>query len=128
VKIILNSVMVADQDKALAFYTDKLGFTKKTEIPMGDFKWLTVVSPEVNDNVELLLEPLNFAPAKIFQQALFDAGIPATAFGVDDIDKEYERLNKLGVTFKMKPTDMGPVIAATLDDTCGNYIQIVERK
>jgi predicted enzyme related to lactoylglutathione lyase len=125
-KIKITSVMVDDQDKALKFYTEILGFVKKTEIPMGEHKWLTVVSPETPDEVELLLEPMGFAPARTFQKALFDAGIPLTAFNVDDIQKEYERLEKLGVVFSMKPTSMGPATLAVFDDTCGNNIQIVQ--
>ena len=118
--------MVKDQEKALKFYTEVLGFVKKTEIPMGEHKWLTVVSGEEPDGVELLLEPMGFEPAKTFQKALFDAGIPFTAFNVDDIQKEYERLLKLGVVFSMKPTKMGPATLAVFDDTCGNNIQIVQ--
>lgn len=125
-RIKVTSVMVNDQDKALKFYTELLGFIKKTEIPMGEHKWLTVVSPEAPDEVELLLEPMGFAPAKTFQKALFDAGIPLTAFNVDDIQKEYERLEKIGVKFSMKPTKMGPATIAVFDDTCGNNIQIVQ--
>jgi len=118
--------MVNDQDKALKFYTDILGFVKKTEIPMGEHKWLTVVSKEEQDGVELVLEPMGFPPAKIFQKALFEAGIPATSFSVDDIQKEFERLEKLGVVFSMKPTKMGPVTLAVFADTCGNNIQIAQ--
>jgi predicted enzyme related to lactoylglutathione lyase len=125
-KIKITSVMVDDQDKALKFYTGILGFVKKTDVPMGEYKWLTVVSPEAPDEVELLLEPMGFAPAKVFQKALFDAGIPLTAFNVDDIQKEFERLEKLGVTFSMKPTTMGPATIAVFNDTCGNNIQIVQ--
>jgi predicted enzyme related to lactoylglutathione lyase len=125
-KIKLTSVMVDDQDKALQFYTEVLGFIKKTDIPLGEHKWLTVVSPEAPGEVELLLEPMGFAPAKVFQKALFDAGIPLTAFNVDDIEKEYERLKKLGVVFSMKPTKMGPATLAVFNDTCGNNIQIVQ--
>jgi len=116
--------MVDDQDKALKFYTEILGFVKKTEIPMGEHKWLTVVSKEEPDGVELVLEPMGFAPAKIFQEALFKAGIPLTAFNVDDTQQEYERLKSLGVEFSMAPTKMGPVTLAVLNDTCGNNIQI----
>ena len=125
-KIKLTSVMVDDQEKALAFYTTILGFVKKTEIPMGEHKWLTVVSAEEQDGVELLLEPMGFAPAQTYQKALFDAGIPLTMFNVDDVDKEYERLTSLGVTFSMPPTQMGPAKLAVLNDTCGNNIQIVQ--
>jgi predicted enzyme related to lactoylglutathione lyase len=125
-KIRLTSVIVNDQEKALKFYTDVLGFVKKTEIPMGEHKWLTVVSGEEQDGVELVLEPIGFDPAKTYQKALFEAGIPLTAFNVDDIQKEYEKLLKSGVVFSMKPTNMGPVILAVFDDTCGNNIQIVQ--
>src|SRR6187200_100568 len=107
-KIKLTSVMVDDQDKALKFYTDILGFIKKKEIPMGEHKWLTVVSKEEQDGVELLLEPMGFAPAKVYQKALKDAGIPLTAFHVDNVQSEFERLEKLGVKFTIKPTQMGP--------------------
>ncbi len=125
-KIKLSSILVDNQDKALKFYTEVLGFVKKTEIPMGEHRWLTVVSKEEQDGVELVLEPMGFAPAKVYQKALFDAGIPLTAFHVDDIQKEYERLEKLGVAFSVKPTKMGPVTLAVLDDTCGNNIQLVQ--
>lgn len=118
--------MVDDQDKALKFYTEILGFVKKTEIPMGEHKWLTVVSKEEQDGVELVLEPMGFAPAKVFQKALFEAGIPWNSFNVDDVQKEYERLAKLGVSFSMKPTKMGPVTIAVFADTCGNNIQIAQ--
>jgi predicted enzyme related to lactoylglutathione lyase len=125
-KIKLTSVMVNDQEKALKFYTEILGFVKKTEVPLGEHKWLTVVSKEEQDGVELVLEPLGFGPAKIFQKELFKAGIPLTAFNVDDVDKEYERLTSLGVVFSMKPTQMGPTKLAVFDDTCGNNIQIFQ--
>jgi len=119
--------MVDDQEKALKFYTEVLGFVKKTEIPLGRFKWLTVVSPEAPDGVEILLEPMEFPPAKVFQKALFDAGIPLTSFGADNIDKEYERLEKQGVKFKSKPVSMGSVKIAVFEDTCGNLIQIAQK-
>jgi catechol 2,3-dioxygenase-like lactoylglutathione lyase family enzyme len=125
-KIKLNSVIVDDQEKALRFYTGVLGFVKKMEIPMGEHKWLTVVSPEERDGTELVLEPLGFEPARVFQKALYEAGIPLTAFQVDDIQQEYERLQRLGVVFKMAPTRMGPTTLAVLDDTCGNNIQIYQ--
>lgn len=118
--------MVDDQDKALKFYTNILGFVKKTEIPMGEYRWLTVVSPEAPDEVELLLEPMAFVPAQTYQKQLLEAGIPLTAFQVDDIQKEYERLEKLGVVFSMKPTLMGPATLAVFNDTCGNNIQIYQ--
>ena len=125
-RIRLTSVMVDNQDKALKFYTEILGFVKKTEIPMGEHKWLTVVSKEERDGVELLLEPMGFEPAKNYQKALHDAGIPLTAFHVDDIQKEYERLEKLGVKFSMKPTTIGTATLAVFEDTCGNNIQLVQ--
>ena len=123
-KINLTSVMVDDQNKALKFYTEVLGFVKKTEIPMGEAKWLTVVSPEGPDDIELLLEPMGFPPAKTFQGELFKAGIPLTSFAVVDIQKEYERMKKLGVVFKTQPTKMGPATIAVFEDTCGNLIQL----
>jgi predicted enzyme related to lactoylglutathione lyase len=125
-KIKLTSVLVDDQEKALAFYTTILGFVKKTEVPIGEHKWLTVVSGEEQDGVELLLEPMGFAPAQTYQKALFDAGIPLATFTVDDVDKEYTRLTGLGVSFSMPPTQMGTVKLAVLDDTCGNNIQLVQ--
>ena len=118
--------MVDDQKKALKFYTEILGFVKKTEIPMGEHAWLTVVSKDEQDGVELVLEPMAFEPAKVFQKALFEAGIPFTAFHVDDTEKEYQRLIALGVTFSMKPTEMGPTKLAVFSDTCGNNIQIFQ--
>jgi catechol 2,3-dioxygenase-like lactoylglutathione lyase family enzyme len=126
VRIKLTSVFVSDQEKALHFYTEVLGFAKKTDIPMGKDRWLTVVSPEEPSDVELLLEPMGFDPARTYQKALFDAGIPLASFGVDDIEKEHARLEKLGARFKTKPTKMGSVTVAVLDDTCGNLIQIVQ--
>ena len=125
-RIKVTSVTVQEQDKALHFYTDILGFVKKTEIPLGEHKWLTIVSKEEPDGVELLLEPMGFPPAVVFQKALFEAGIPYTAFNVDNIDAEYQRLEKKGVVFSMKPTPMGPAILAVFDDTCGNNIQLVQ--
>jgi catechol 2,3-dioxygenase-like lactoylglutathione lyase family enzyme len=123
-RINLTSVLVDDQDKALTFYTTVLGFVKKNDIPLGQFKWLTVVSPDDLDGTELLLEPDDNPAAKTFKQALVAQGIPLTSFAVDDIQKEYERLKKLGVVFTMPPTQMGPVTVAVFDDTCGNLIQI----
>jgi catechol 2,3-dioxygenase-like lactoylglutathione lyase family enzyme len=125
-KIKLNSVFVDDQDKALRFYTEVLGFVKKSDYPVGQFKWLTVVSPEEPDGTELLLEPNDNPAAKTFQAALFKQGIPATSFVVDDIQKEYERMKKLGVLFIMEPTKAGPATVAIFDDTCGNLIQLVQ--
>jgi predicted enzyme related to lactoylglutathione lyase len=125
-KIKLSSVMVDDQDKALKFYTEVLGFVKKHDVPVGKFKWLTVVSPEGHDDVELLLEPNENPASKTYQKALRDQGIPLTAFAVDDIQKEYERLKKLGVAFHTEPTKMGPTTIAVFNDTCGNLIQIYQ--
>ena len=125
-KIGLASLLVKDQEKALKFYTEVLGFVKKTEVPMGEYRWLTVVSKEAQDGVELVLEPMAFQPAQVYQKALFEAGIPFNSFQVDDVQKEYERLEKLGVKFSMKPTRMGPVTVAVFDDTCGNNIQIAQ--
>src|SRR4051794_23789566 len=123
-KINLASVLVDDQDRALQFYTEVLGFTKKTEIPMGAHRWLTVVSPEDPDGVELLLEPDEHPAAKPFKDALVQDGIPYTSFAVDDVQKEYDRLTSLGVRFPQPPVSAGPVTTAVLDDTCGNLIQI----
>ena len=125
-KITVASVFVDDQEKALRFYTEILGFLKKTDIPMGKFKWLTVVSPEAPDGTELLLEPNDNPAAKTFQKAIYDQGIPATTFAVVNVHEEYERLKKLGVVFGMEPTRAGPVTVAVFDDTCGNRIQIHE--
>ena len=125
-KIKVTSVVVDDQAKALKFYTEKLGFIIKMDIPVGEYKWLTVVSPEEPDGVELLLEPNAFDPAKVYHKALFDAGIPATMFNVDDINSEYLRLQELGVEFSVAPTQSGPATIAVFNDTCGNNIQIVQ--
>lgn len=125
-KVKLTSVLVDDQEKALDFYTEKLGFVKKRDIPMGEHRWLTVVSEEERDGPEVVLEPMGFKPAKTYQQALYKAGIPLTAFHVEDIEKEYERLKELGVEFSMEPTQMGPTKLAVFDDTCGNNIQIFQ--
>ncbi len=123
-KINLASVFVDDQDKALSFYTETLGFLKKTEMPAGEFKWLTVVSPEDPDGVELLLEPSNHPAVKPFRDAIVADGIPYTSFAVGDVQAEYERLSASGVKFVQQPTSMGPVTTAVFDDTCGNLIQI----
>ena len=125
-KIRLTSVFVDDQDKALAFYTGKLGFVKKQDFPVGQFKWLTVASPEEPGGVELLLEPNDNPAAATYQQAIFQQGIAAATFVVDDIQAEYERLKAQGVTFTTEPTSMGPTTIAVLDDTCGNLIQIAQ--
>lgn len=127
-KIKIASVMVDDQEKALQFYTTKLGFIKKNDIPMGEHRWLTLTSPESSAEVELLLEPNSnpAVPAKEFQQSLKQAGIPATVFFVDDIEQEFEKIRDLGVTFTVPPMQAGPVKIAILDDTCGNLIQICQ--
>jgi catechol 2,3-dioxygenase-like lactoylglutathione lyase family enzyme len=126
-KIKLTSVPVSDQDKALKFYTEVLGFVKKQDFPVGDAKWLTVVSPEEPNGVELLLEPNADYPAmKALKEALIRDGIPFTAFEVRDIQSEYQRLKRLGVVFTQEPSQMGPTIQAVLDDTCGNLIQIYQ--
>lgn len=125
-RIYLTSVYVDDQDKALAFYTDILGFEKKVEVPLGEHRWLTVVSPDSPDGPELLLEPDAHPASRAFKKALHADGIPLTSFEVEDIQTEYERLRGLGVEFTMEPTAMGPVTIAVLDDTCGNLIQIAQ--
>lgn len=127
-RINVTSVWVDDQAKALTFYTDTLGFVKKTDVPAGEYRWLTVVSPQAPDGVELLLEPDAHPAAKPFKNALVEDGIPFTSFAVDDIHAEYERLQALGVRFTQPPVDHGPVTTAVLDDTCGNLIQIAEHK
>jgi catechol 2,3-dioxygenase-like lactoylglutathione lyase family enzyme len=123
-RINLASIYVDDQDKALRFYTEVLGFVKKTEIPMGEHRWLTVVSPEDPDGVELVLEPDEHPAAKPFKEALVADGIPFTSFAVPDVHAETARLKALGVTFTQEPLSMGPVTTAVLDDTCGNLVQI----
>ena len=123
-RIKITSVFVDDQQEALTFYTEVLGFVKKTDLPAGEFKWLTVVSPEGPDDLELLLEPNATPAAKTFQKAIHEAGIPATSFFVDDVQAEYERLEKLGVMFTMKPTTTDWGTLAVFDDTCGNLINL----
>ncbi|WP_428328819.1 VOC family protein [Mucilaginibacter sp.] len=125
-KIKLASVSVGNQEKALQFYTGVLGFVKKADITMGEYRWLTVTSSEEPDETELVLEPMAFPPSVVYQQALFAAGIPATAFKVEDVEKEFERLQKLGVEFSTKPTNMGMVTIAKFSDTCGNHLQIFQ--
>jgi catechol 2,3-dioxygenase-like lactoylglutathione lyase family enzyme len=127
-QIRLASVMVDDQDKALAFYTSRLGFTKMADIPMGpQFRWLTVTSPEGADGVELVLEPIGFPPAKIYQKARYDAGVPATAFITRDIQGDFRRLKESGVVFRGEPQNIGPVTTVLFEDTCGNLINLVQR-
>ena len=125
-RINLTSVYVDDQAKALRFYTEVLGFVKKTDVPTGEYRWLTVVSPDAPDGVELLLEPDAHPAAKAFKEALAADGIPLTQFAVDDVAAEHERLRGLGVLFTQEPVDMGPVTTAVFDDTCGNLIQIAQ--
>src|SRR5438477_11980812 len=127
-KIVLTSVLVDDQEKALRFYRDVLGFRLKHDIPLGAHRWLTVVSPDAPDGVELVLEPDEHPAAKPFKAALVEDGIPFTSFGVDDVEREYARLRGLGVRFTQEPTAMGPVTTAVLDDTCGNLIQIAAQR
>lgn len=120
------SVMVGDQDKALKFYTEILGFVKMADMPMGTFRWLTVTAPEGAAGVELVLEPMNFPPAQAYQKALFEAGIPATAFITRDIQAEVARLKNLGVVFHGEPVSMGPITAVVFEDNCGNLINLVQ--
>jgi len=127
-RIHITSVFVDDQQSALRFYTDVLGFKKKTEVPLGDHSWLTVVSPQEPNGPELLLEPSSHPAVKPFKDALMDDGIPFTMFAVEDVHAEYERLRGLGVRFTQKPLDVGSAVMAVLDDTCGNLIAIAEQK
>ena len=126
-RINLTSVFVDDQDKALRFYTEVLGFLKKTEIPVGEYRWITVVSPEAPEGPELVLEPDGHPAVGPFKAALARDGIPFASFAVVDIQTEYERLRARGVRFTQEPAQMGPVTTAVLDDTCGNLIQIAAR-
>ena len=128
IRINVTSVLVDDQAQALAFYTEKLGFVEKHDVPMGEHRWLTVVSPAEPDGVELLLEPSGHPAAGPFRQALVADGIPFTSFAVEDVHAEVERLKALGVEFTQDATDLGPVVTAVLDDTCGNLIQIAAMK
>ena len=127
-RISVMSVMVNDQARALKFYTEVLGFVLKVDVPVGagGERWLTVVAPDALEGTQILLEPLGFPPARVYQKALFDAGIPAASFGVDDCQAEHDRMVKLGVTFKTPPTAMGPVTIAVFEDTCGNLIQMAQ--
>ncbi|MCV7216950.1 VOC family protein [Mycobacterium crocinum] len=126
-RINLTSVLVDDQDKALKFYTEVLGFTTKHDIPMGEHRWITVVSPDDPDGTELVLEPDSHPAVRPFKEALASDGIPFTSFAVDDVAAEFARLQALGVRFTQEPVDMGPVTTAVLDDTCGNLIQIAHQ-
>ncbi len=125
--IVLTSVLVDDQQKALDFYTTKLGFVKKEDIPLGEHRWLTVVAPNDPNGVELVLEPDSHPAVRPFKTALVHDGIPFTSFGVDDVRAEYERLRAAGVVFTQPPVNMGPVTTAVLEDTCGNLIQLAQR-
>jgi catechol 2,3-dioxygenase-like lactoylglutathione lyase family enzyme len=126
VQIKYVSVMVEDQERALRFYTDILGFSKVVDVPVGEYRWLTVTSPDGPEGVELLLEPMAFPPAREYQKALFDANIPATAFVTADIQGDCDRLKSAGVVFRGQPVDMGTVTAVAFEDTCGNLIQLVQ--
>ncbi|MDE5458670.1 VOC family protein [Bradyrhizobium sp. CSA112] len=125
-RIYVMSVFVDDQAKALDFYTAKLGFIVKNDIPLGDHRWLTIVSKEAPEGTELLLEPSEHPAVGPYKSSLVNDGIPAASFKVDDLKKEFERLRQLGVEFTLEPTDAGPVRMAVFDDTCGNLIQLVE--
>lgn len=125
-RITLTSVFVDDQEKALRFYTDVLGFEKRTDVPVGEHRWLTVGSPEQPGGTELLLEPDDHPAARTYAAALVADGIPATQFAVDDVRAEHARLSALGVRFTQEPLTMGPVTTAVLDDTCGNLVQLAE--
>lgn len=126
-RITVTSVYVDDQEQALQFYTDVLGFTKKNDIPLGEARWLTVVSPEDPDGTELLLEPANHPAVEPYRTALAEDGIPLASFAVSDVEAEYDRLSKQGVEFTQKPFQAGPVTTAVLDDSCGNLIQLAAR-
>lgn len=126
-KIVVTSIMVDDQEKALRFYRDILGFKLKHDIPMGSHRWLTLVSPDCPVGVELLLEPDEHPAAKPFKAALLADGIPCTSFGIDDVHAEYARLTKLGVMFTQPPVVMGPVTTAVFQDTCGNLVQMAQK-
>jgi catechol 2,3-dioxygenase-like lactoylglutathione lyase family enzyme len=125
-QIKFTSILVDNQSKALSFYTEVLGFRKHSDIPMGEYRWLTVVSPDGVPGAEVVLEPLGFPPAKAWQKALFEAGIPATAFISTDVDAEFKRLTARGVKFRGEPQQMGPIKAVTFEDTCGNLINLVQ--
>ena len=125
-RINLSSVMVDDQEKALKFYTEMLGFVKMADLPIGEYRWLTVTSPEGPDGVELVLEPMGFPPARDYQKALYSAGIPLIAFLSNDIQKEYKLLKGRGVIFRGEPQAIGPITSALFEDTCGNLINLVQ--
>lgn len=125
-KIIVTSIFVQNQDQALKFYSETLGFVKKQDVPAGEFRWITLVSPDDQNGTELLLEPNDHPAAKTYQQKIFADGIPATMFAVADIQASYKRLRRLGVRFTIAPTEMDEVTIAVFDDTCGNLIQILQ--
>ena len=125
-QINFSSVMVDDQEKALRFYTEVLGFVKNADMPMGELRWLTVISTEGPESIELVLEPMGFPPARTYQKALYDAGIPLTGFISKDIQNEYKRLRDLGVKFRGEPKNMGLITAVLFEDTCGNLINLVQ--
>jgi predicted enzyme related to lactoylglutathione lyase len=125
-RINLSSVMVEDQEQALKFYTEMLGFIKKTDMSVGEYRWLTVTSPEGPEGIELVLEPMGFPPAREYQKALYSAGIPITAFLSRDIQAEYNQLKARGVKFRSEPQSMGAITSALFEDTCGNLINLVQ--
>ena len=125
-RIGLTSILVDDQEKALAFYTEKLGFEVANDIPLGEHRWLTVVAPEGTDEVELVLEPTAFPPARAYQEALFEAGIPITALFSEDVQAEYEELAERGVVFRGEPRQMGGAVGVLFEDTCGNLVSLVQ--
>jgi catechol 2,3-dioxygenase-like lactoylglutathione lyase family enzyme len=126
VKISVTSVFVDDQDKGLAFYTGTLGFLPAADVPLGEHRWITVVSPEQPDGTQIVLEPAAHPAVGPFREALVADGIPFTSFAVEDVRAEYDRLTGLGVEFTQPPVEAGPVITAVFDDTCGNLIQIAQ--
>jgi len=126
-KIIVTSIFVEDQDKALKFYSNTLGFVKKHDVPAGEYRWITLVSPENQDGTELILEPNDNPATKEYQKKIFEQGIPATMFGVENVRKEYEKLLERGVKFTMEPIKMGELTIAVFNDTCGNLIQIIQK-
>ncbi len=125
--VIVTSLFVEDQDRALDFYTNTLGFVKKHDEPVGEYRWIALVSPRNQEGTELLLEPNNHPASREYQEKIYSEGIPATMFGVDDIEEEYERLRDKGVKFSMEPTEAGEMTIAIFDDTCGNLIQLIEQ-
>jgi catechol 2,3-dioxygenase-like lactoylglutathione lyase family enzyme len=126
-KIVFTSIFVDDQEKALRFYTEALGFEKKEDVPVGEYRWLTLVAPDQNNGTRLLLEPDAHPAVKPFKDALVNDGIPFTSFGVENVESEYERLRSLGVRFTQQPTDLGPAMTAVFEDTCGNLIGIAHQ-